>query len=94
MKWIFKISLYPGRCVPDRLCGGLPVPLRLFHDAVVQTGLRLLYHCPEHDDFAGTVFRGTEIIVLAWLISPYGILLFASFLVELVDSLNSRLKAI
>jgi hypothetical protein len=42
----------------------------------------------------GEFWEGVKIVVLAWLISPYGIPLFASFLVELVDGLNSRLKAI
>jgi len=42
----------------------------------------------------GELWEGVKIVVLAWLISPYGIPLFASFLVELVDGLNSRLKAI
>lgn len=42
----------------------------------------------------GEFWEGVKIVVLAWLISPYGIPLFASFLVELVDGLNSKLKAI
>lgn len=42
----------------------------------------------------GELWEGVKIVVPAWLISPYGIPLFASFLVELVDGLNSRLKAI
>ena len=42
----------------------------------------------------GELWEGVKIVILAWLISPYGIPLFASFLVELVDGLNSRLKAI
>ena len=42
----------------------------------------------------GEFWEGVKIVVLAWLISPSGIPLFASFLVELVDGLNSRLKAI
>jgi hypothetical protein len=42
----------------------------------------------------GEFWEGVKIVVLAWLISPYGIPLFASLLVELVDGLNSRLKAI
>lgn len=35
---------------------------------------------------------GLKIMVLAWLISPYGIPLFASWLVEKVNDLNGRLK--
>lgn len=42
----------------------------------------------------GEFWEGVKIGTLAWLISPYGIPLFASFLVELVDGLNSRLKTI
>ena len=42
----------------------------------------------------GEFWEGVKIVALAWLISPYGIPLFASLLVELVDGLNSRLKAI
>ena len=34
------------------------------------------------------------VLVLAWLISPFGIPLFASWLVEKVDDLNGKLKAI
>jgi hypothetical protein len=37
---------------------------------------------------------GLKILVLAWLISPFGIPLFASWLVEKVDDLNGRLKTI
>jgi hypothetical protein len=42
----------------------------------------------------GEFWEGVKIVALAWLISPYGIPLFASFLIELVDGLNSRIKAI
>jgi hypothetical protein len=42
----------------------------------------------------GEFWEGVKIVVLAWLISPYGIPLSASFLVELGDGLNSRLNAI
>ncbi len=38
--------------------------------------------------------NGLIALVLAWLISPFGIPLFASWLVEKVDDLNCRLKAI
>ena len=37
---------------------------------------------------------GLKIMILAWLISPYGIPLFASWLVEKVNNLNGRLKVI
>lgn len=42
----------------------------------------------------GELSEGLEIMFLAWLISPYGIPLLATFLVELVDCLNSSIKAI
>lgn len=42
----------------------------------------------------GEFWEGVKITVLAWLISPYGIPMFASWLVEKVDDLNCRLKAI
>ena len=35
-----------------------------------------------------------KIMVLAWLISPFGIPLFASWLVEKVDDFNGQLKVI
>ena len=44
--------------------------------------------------FLQDVPNGLKALVLAWLISPYGIPLFASWLVEKVDDLNSKLKAI
>lgn len=37
---------------------------------------------------------GLKIMVLAWCISPYGIPLFASWLVEMMDSLNGKIKAV
>jgi hypothetical protein len=42
----------------------------------------------------GEFWEGVKIVVLAWLISPYGIPLFASWLVEKLDDLNGWLKAI
>lgn len=42
----------------------------------------------------GEFWEGVKIVVLAWLISPYGIPMFASWLVEKVDDLNGWLKAI
>lgn len=94
MRWIFKILLFP-----------LVVALTVFVAAcrflcVFST---MLLSVPAFVIFAialgtmillGQFSDGLKIVVLAWLISPYGIPLFASFLVKLVDELNSRLKAI
>ena len=38
--------------------------------------------------------NGLKVLVLAWLISPFGIPLFTSWLVEKVDDLNGKLKAV
>ncbi|MCI2036233.1 MAG: CD1845 family protein [Oscillospiraceae bacterium] len=37
---------------------------------------------------------GIEMMVTAYLISPYGIPLFASFLIEAIDTLNGLIKSI
>lgn len=44
--------------------------------------------------FLHDVPNGLKVLVLAWLLSPYGIPLFASWLVEKVDVLNGRIRAI
>lgn len=44
--------------------------------------------------FLHDVSNGLKVLVLAWLLSPYGIPLFASWLVEKMDDLNCWLKAI
>ena len=38
--------------------------------------------------------NGLKVLTLAWLISPFGIPLFTSWLVGKVDDLNCRLKAV
>ena len=44
--------------------------------------------------FLHDISNGLIVLVLAWLISPFGIPLFASWLVEKVDDLNGKLKAV
>ena len=44
--------------------------------------------------FLHDMSNGPKMLVLAWLISPFGIPLFASWLVEKVDYLNCKLKAV
>ncbi len=44
--------------------------------------------------FLHDMSNGLLVLVLAWLISPFGIPLFASWLVDKVDDLNGKLKAI
>ena len=44
--------------------------------------------------FLHDMSNGLKVLVMAWLISPFGIPLFASWLVEKVDDLNGTLKAI
>ncbi|HWR23487.1 MAG TPA: CD1845 family protein [Feifaniaceae bacterium] len=94
MRWIFKILLFPvvvaltvfvAAC--RFLCAFSTMLLSILAFIVfaIALGTMILLH---------EVPDGLKIVFLAWLISPYGILLFASFLVELVDALNSRMKAI
>ena len=44
--------------------------------------------------FLHDMSNGPKMLVLAWLISPFGIPLFASWLVDIVDYLNCKLKAV
>ena len=44
--------------------------------------------------FLHDMSNGLKVLVLAWLISPFGIPLLASWLVEKVDDLNCMMKAI
>jgi hypothetical protein len=94
MRWIFKILLFPVVvaltvfvAVCRFLCAFSTMLLSILAFVVfaIALGTMILLH---------EVTDGLKIMVLAYLISPYGIPLFASFLVELVDVLNSRLKAI
>jgi len=94
MRWIFKILLFPvvvaltvfvAAC--RFLCTFSAVLLSILAFVIFAVALGTMI-------LLGDFWEGVRIAVLAWLISPYGIPLFASFLIELVDGLNSRIKAI
>ncbi|MEL7609649.1 MAG: CD1845 family protein [Bacillota bacterium] len=94
MRWIFKILLFPVVvaltvfvAVCRFLCAFSTMLLSILAFIVFAIALGTMI-------LLGEFWEGIKIAVLAWLISPYGIPLFASFLVELVDGLNSRIKAI
>lgn len=94
MRWIIKILLFPVVllltvlvAVCRFICTFSTVLLSIlaFIIFAIALGTMILF---------GQFSEGLKIMVLAWLVSPYGIPLIASFLVELVDSLNSKLKVI
>lgn len=94
MRWIFKILLFlvvvaltVFVAVCWFLCAFSTMLLSILAFVVFAIALGTMI-------LLGQFSEGLKMMVLAWLISPYGIPLFASFLVELVDGLNSRLKAI
>lgn len=94
MRWIFKIWLFPVVVVLAVfvaacrfLCALSTVLLSIVAFVIFAIALGTMI-------LLGEFWEGVKIMVLAWLISPYGIPLFASFLIELVDGLNSRIKAI
>ena len=55
-----KNTAIPNRCIPYCLCGGMQVPLYLFHSAAVHIGLCHFCHRPGHDDFAGRFLGGRQ----------------------------------
>ena len=94
MRWIFKVLLFPivvvltvFVAVCRFLCAFSTALLSIiaFVIFLVAIGTMILL---------GEFIESLKIVFLAWLISPYGIPLFASWLVEKVDDLNCRLKAI
>ena len=94
MRWIFKILLFPvvvALTVFVAVCrfhctfSTVLLSKLAFVIFAIALGTMILL---------GDFWEGVKIAVLAWLISPYGIPLFASFLIELVDGLNSKIKAI
>ena len=94
MKWIFKILLFPVVVILTVfvaacrfLCTFSTVLLSIVAFVIFAIALGTMI-------LLGDFGEGVKITALAWLISPYGIPLFTSFLVDLVDGLNSRLKAI
>ena len=94
MRWIFKILLFPAVVALTVfvaacrfLCAFSTMLLSILAFVVFAIALGTMI-------LLGQFSEGLKIMVLAWLISPYGIPLFASWLVEKVDDLNYRLKAI
>ncbi len=94
MRWIFKILLFSVVVVLTVfvaacrfLCAFSTVLLSIVAFVIFAIALGTMI-------LLGDFWEGVKIVVLAWLISPYGIPLFASFLIELVDGLNSKIKAI
>lgn len=94
MRWIIKILLFPivvfltvFVAVCRFLCTFSTVLLSILAFVIFAIALGTMI-------LLGDFWEGVKITVLAWLISPYGIPLFASFLVELVDGLNRKIKAI
>lgn len=94
MRWIFKILLFPivlfltvlvAAC--RFLCAFSTMLLSILAFVIFAIALGTMI-------LLGQFPEGLKIVVLAWLISPYGIPLFASWLMEKVDDLNCRLKAI
>ena len=94
MRWIFKVLLFPiimvltvFVAVCRFVCAFSTALLSIiaFVIFLVAIGTMILL---------GEFIESLKIVFLAWLISPYGIPLFASWLVEKVDDLNCRLKAI
>ena len=94
MRWIFKILLFPVILLLTVfvagcrfLCAFSTVLLSIvaFVIFAIALGTMILLH---------EVTDGLKIMVLAWLISPYGIPMFAAWLVDKVDDLTYRLKMI
>jgi hypothetical protein len=94
MRLILKILLFPVVLVLTIfvaicrfLCAFSTVLLSIF--ALILFALALATMIFLHD-----MSNGLKVLVLSWLISPFGIPLFASWLVEKADDLNCRLKAV
>ena len=94
MRLIFKILLFPVTLaltilvlVCRFLCDFSTVVLGIIAFLIFMLGLGTMILLKEVGD-------GFGILIMAYVISPYGIPLFASWLVERLDDLNCMLKSI
>ena len=83
MRLIFKIFALPFLLVLSLLVAGWFLPLASGILAVIAVGLFVLQHQP---------VGGVAFLVLAFLLSPYGLPAVAEFLIGLLDELNYSLR--